>query len=156
MSRSMTLLILGLALAALLAACGTAGSPQPNPSGGSNSAPPSATGSAAETQRSDGGQVTVEATWSGPAAGAAFDLKLDTHSVDLDALDLSNALLRNDRGESLAAEPWTASKGGHHREGTLAFRGDVVRFLAGAKWIELVLPGIGGVPERDLRWPVGS
>jgi len=96
------------------------------------------------------------ASWSGPAAGATFDLKLDTHSVDLDALDLANAVLRNDRGETLAAQPWDAPKGGHHREGTLTFKGDASTFLAGARWIELTLAGIGDIPERTLRWTVGS
>ncbi len=151
MNRRRMVPLVSFALAGLLAACGgrttapavsqaTPGSSIPGPS--------------AATQRSEGGQVTVEATWAGPAAGATFELKLDTHSVDLDALDLSSALLRNDRGEALAAEPWSAPKGGHHREGTLAFGGDPGRFLAGAQWIELVLRGVGDVPERTLRWEV--
>ena len=96
------------------------------------------------------------ATWPGPGAGAAFDITLDTHSVDLDALDLADAVLRNDRGETLTAIPWDAPNGGHHREGSLAFEGDVARFLGGADWIELVLTGIGDLPERTLRWEVGA
>jgi len=108
------------------------------------------------TQTSDGGQVTVVVDWAGPAGGAVFDVKLDTHSVDLDALDLSNATLGNDRGETLAARPWTAPKGGHHREGELTFDGDTSSFLTGAKWIELVITGVGDLPERALRWEVGS
>ncbi len=111
---------------------------------------------ATATQRSEGGQVTVEATWTGPKAGATFDVRLDTHSVDLDAVDLANTVLRNDRGETLAAEPWTAPKAGHHREGTLAFAGDTTSFFAGATSIELVFNGIGDVPERMLRWEIGS
>ncbi len=100
--------------------------------------------------------MTVVATWAGPSAGATFDLKLDTHSVDLDALDLATATLRNDRGDTLTARPWLAPKGGHHREGSLSFNGDSAAFLAGAKWIELVLPGIGDTPERVLRWTIGG
>ncbi len=96
------------------------------------------------------------AIWPGPDAGAAFDITLDTHSVDLDALDLADAVLRNDRGETLTAIPWDAPNGGHHREGSLAFEGDVARFLGGADWIELVLTGIGDLPERTLRWEVGA
>ncbi|MBI3746310.1 MAG: hypothetical protein HY264_07265 [Chloroflexi bacterium] len=90
------------------------------------------------------------------SAGATFDVKLDTHSVDLDRLDLSNAVLRNDRGETLVARPWTAAKGGHHREGALSFDGDAASFLAGAKWIELALIGVGDAPERTFRWAIGS
>jgi hypothetical protein len=98
--------------------------------------------------------VTVAATWGGPASGASFELTLDTHSVDLDALDLSDAVLRNDRGETLRARPWTAPKGGHHRAGTLAFAGDQAPFFGDAAWVELVLTGVGDLPERTLRWEI--
>ena len=134
------------------AACGSSSAASP----AGIASPSAASGGSAVTQTSEGGQVTAVATWTGPAAGANFDLKLDTHSVDLDALDLSNAVLRNDRGETLAARPWAAPKGGHHREGTLTFSGDASRFFAGAKWIALVLTGVGDVPERTLRWEIGS
>lgn len=108
------------------------------------------------TRTSDGGQVTVVVDWTGPAAGAVFDVTLDTHSVDLDPLDLADAILRNDRGETLAAQPWAAPKGGHHREGSLAFGGDAGPFLAGARWIEIVIRGVGDLPERTLRWDLGG
>lgn len=100
--------------------------------------------------------MTVVVDWAGPSAGATFDLKLDTHSVDLDALDLANAVLRNDRGETLSARSWAAPEGGHHREGTLSFDGDASAFLSGAKWFELVLVDIGDLPERALRWELAS
>lgn len=141
--------IVGLSL--LFAACaGTVGAPTLSPAGTEIS--PAAGG----TQTSEGGQVTVVATWNGAAAGAVFDIKLDTHSMNLDALDLSNAVLRNDRGQTLTALPWTATKGGHHREGTLRFGGDAATLLAGAKWIELILAGVGDIAERTLRWEIGS
>jgi hypothetical protein len=143
-------LVFLLALSLLAAACAsTAGTPAPAASD------PATSPSAGDTKSSEGGQVTVEATWNGPAAGALFDVKLDTHSVDLDALDLSNAVLRNDRGESLAAQPWLAAKGGHHREGHLTFDGDASSLFTGAKWIELTLVGVGDIPERTLHWEIG-
>lgn len=108
------------------------------------------------TQTSDGGQVTVVVDWAGPVAGAVFEIKLDTHSIDLDALDLADAVLRNDRGETLAADPWAAPKGGHHREGALTFKGDAASFFAGARWVELVLSRVGDIAERTLRWVVSS
>jgi hypothetical protein len=120
------------------------------------SPPPSANQQGPMTQTSDGGQVTVVVDWAGPAAGAVFDVTLDTHSVDLDALDLADATLRNDRGETMTAQPWAAPKGGHHREGSLTFDGTTSAFLAGAKWIELVIAGVGDLPERTLRWEIGS
>ena len=110
----------------------------------------------ATTRTSEGGQVTVVVDWAGPDEGVVFDVSLDTHSVDLDALDLANAVLRNDRGETLPAGPWAAPKGGHHREGALSFNGDALRFFAGANWMELTLTGVGDLPERTLRWEFGS
>ena len=109
----------------------------------------------AGVQTSEGGQVTVAVSWAGPASGAVFDVKLDTHSVDLDALDLANAVLSNDRGETLGARPWAAPKGGHHREGTLTFDGDGPGFFASVRWIELALTGVGDLPVRTLRWEIG-
>jgi hypothetical protein len=155
MNRHGRLLTLTVLVAASAAACGSSVSS----AGGAGilvpSASPTASGGSS-TQRSEGGQVTVEATWAGPSAGASFDVKLDTHSVDLDALDLSNAILRNNRGETLSAVPWTAPKGGHHREGTLTFAGNVAAFFAGATTIDLVLAGIGDLPQRTLHWQIGS
>jgi len=155
MSSPRTLALASLLLSMLIAGCGSAGaspssvaSPSAPASGSRSSVPSSA------TQRSDGGEVTVEATWAGPGSGASFDLKLDTHTVDLDALDLSDALLRNDRGETLTARPWTAPKGGHHREGVLTFDGDAARLVADANWIELVIARVGELPERVLRWEI--
>ena len=123
-----------------------------DPPAGASASAPAAGG---PVQTSEGGQVTVVATWAGAPADASFDIQLDTHSVDLDALDLADATLRNDRGETLAARPWAAPEGGHHREGTLTFDGDASRFLTGARWVELVLLGVGDVPERTLRWKIG-
>ena len=138
------------AMAVILAACSSA------TIGTSASPSSSAAAGGQRTQTSDGGQVTVAATWAGTTSGTVFDIELDTHSVDLDAVDLGNATLRNDRAETLAAKPWTAPKGGHHREGQLTFEGDASAFLAGAKWIELTIVGVGDLPQRTLRWEVGS
>lgn len=155
MNRHGRLLTLAILLAATAAACGSSVSSAGAAVGPASSASPT-TSAGSSTQRSEGGQVTVEATWAGLSVGASFDVKLDTHSVDLDALDLSNAILRNNRGESLSAVPWTAPKGGHHREGTLTFPGSVAMFFAGATSIDLVLAGVGDLPERTLHWQIGS
>lgn len=152
----------GTAIVAVLLVAGcsssTPAASNPAASGPAASSPASASAGPAAglTQTSDGGQVTVVVDWAGPAAGAVFDVTLDTHSVDLDPLDLADTILRNDRGETLTARPWTAPKGGHHREGTLAFDGDVTPFLAGSRWIELVITGVGDLPERTLRWELDS
>jgi hypothetical protein len=155
MNRHGRLLSLTIILAATAAACGSSGSSVGVGATLVPSASPTTSGGSS-TQRSEGGQVTVEATWAGVSAGASFDVKLDTHSIDLDALDLSNAILRNNRGETLSAVPWTAPKGGHHREGTLTFAGDAATFFAGATSIDLVLAGVGDLPERTLHWQIAS
>ena len=145
-----TLAGLVLSVAVLISAC-SAATPTASEPAGSAGEPAAAT-----TQTSEGGQVTVVVDWAGPGEGAVFDVSLDTHSVDLDALDLANAVLRNDRGETLPARPWTAPKGGHHREGALTFNGDASSFFSGANWMELTLAGVGDLPERTLRWEIGS
>jgi hypothetical protein len=150
-----------LALVALLvlaaAGCGatTPGAPSATAPAALASAPGGAVAGPV-TQRSEGGDVTVEATWAAPEPEARFDVKLDTHSVDLDTLDLTDSVLRNDRGETMSARPWAAPKGGHHREGVLTFDGDATTFFDDAQWIELVIRGVGGLPERILRWELVS
>jgi hypothetical protein len=53
--------------------------------------------------------------------GAAFDITLDTHSVELDMDIAQDAIL------AVGGEPWTDARwegdgpSGHHREGTLSF-----------------------------------
>lgn len=100
--------------------------------------------------------MTVVVDWAGPAGGAVFDVTLDTHSIDLDGLDLADAILRNDRGEALSAQPWAAPNGGHHREGALTFVGDTAAFFADARWVELSLLGVGDLAERKLRWEIAA
>lgn len=154
MDRYRTFTPLLVATIVLLAAC----SPSTTPGSGSTASASTESGWTAPaggtTQTSDGGQVTVVVDWAGPAEGAVFDVTLDTHSVDLDALDLADAVLRNDRGETLTAEPWAAPKGGHHREGALTFEGDTASFFTDARWVELVLSGVGDLAERTVRWEV--
>lgn len=145
-----------VAIVVLIAGCSSSA---PSASGlASSSASPSGRPSPSGqlTRTSDGGQVTVVVDWAGPLAGAVFHVTLDTHAVDLDPLDLTDAVLQNDRGQTLAARPWSAPKGGHHRQGTLAFQGDAGPFLADTQWIELVIQDVGDLPERVLRWELGS
>jgi ABC-type Fe3+-hydroxamate transport system substrate-binding protein len=150
MNKQRALLGLMTAIVVVIAACSSA-TPGASAPSSASADPTSPT-----TQTSDGGEVTVVADWAGPAAGAVFELTLDTHSVDLDALDLADATLKNDRGETLVARPWPAPKGGHHREGALTFDGESTAFLSGANWVELKIIGVGDLPERTLRWEIRS
>ena len=142
-----------LPVAVLISACSAASSASSAPA---SSPGESASATSSSTRTNEGGQVTVVVDWAGPDDGAEFDVTLDTHSVDLDALDLADATLNNDRGETLVALPWPAPKGGHHREGALTFDGESTAFFAGANWVELKIIGVGDLPERTLRWEIRS
>ena len=145
-----------VAIIVLIAGCSSTAPSASGPASSSASPSGQPSPSGQLTRTSDGGQVTVVVDWAGPSAGAAFHVTLDTHAVDLDPLDLTDAVLRNDRGETLAARPWSAPKGGHHRQGALAFQGDTGPFLANTQWIELVIQDVGDLPERVLRWELGT
>ena len=111
----------------------------------------------APTQIIDGGNVTVKVTWPGVAAGPAFDVVLDTHEIDLDSYDLVKlALLRTDDGREVAPISWNAPKGGHHRQGLLAFpsSGADGKPILGSttRTIELIVRDVAGVPQRSFRW----
>lgn len=108
------------------------------------------------TQQVEGGNVTVAATWQGLAGGPVFDVVLDTHSVDLDGIDLLQlAVLRVD-GIEVQPVSWDAPKGGHHRVGTLAFPETSTdgRTLIGVDTtsVELVIRDVAGVAERTYQW----
>ncbi|MBN9390900.1 MAG: hypothetical protein J0I20_22920 [Chloroflexi bacterium] len=67
------------------------------------------------------------------------------------------ALLLTGQGQQpVRPGKWGAPKGGHHREGKLTFSANTPagRPLLGpeTRSFELVLQGIGGIPERILSW----
>jgi hypothetical protein len=129
--------------------------------------PPSATQMASApqhlTQQDTQGAVTVSATLlttDKPRADGklAVQVKLDTHSIDLDQYQLERlAVLRDGQGREIpAAGLESASGSGHHREGVLTFpatdaSGKPV-LSPEANTLTLILRGIGGVPEREFRW----
>jgi hypothetical protein len=163
-----SVLLLGLSLAACSAAPTASGA---GPAGGTATGSPTSSQAAkavssgksagAATQTSEGGQVTVAATWNGPVAGPVFDVALDTHSVDLDAIDLAgSALLRTDKGVEVKPLGWNAAKGGHHRSGPLTFptaAPDGSPLIGSdTRVVELVIRGVAGVPERTMRRELSS
>lgn len=108
------------------------------------------------TRVSEGGEVTVTATWQEPAEKPIFTVVMDTHAVDLDGYDLMQlAALRVDTGPELAPVGWDAPAGGHHREGTLIFPAEQAGKAtvdAQSRTVELIIRGVAGVPERILTW----
>src|SRR3990170_2263494 len=83
---------LAISIVAIIVVIAGCSSSAPSASGPASS---SASPSGQLTRTSDGGQVTVVVDWAGPSAGAVFHVTLDTHAVDLDPLDLTDAVLRN-------------------------------------------------------------
>ena len=148
MHRSRLALLVPLG-AALLVACSTL------PGSSASVRPPAAYvsgASLAASQTEDLDGITLTAMWEDPGRFLKFHIKLDNHVVDLDGITLASATLRNDHGQTLTPDPWTAPPGGHHRDGWLTFRGDPTAFLAGANWVELRLPPIGTIRFAPLRW----
>lgn len=126
-------------------------------SGSDAGAPADQASDVTATRVSEGGQVTIKATWQGAAAGPVFFITMDTHSVDLDGIDLRDrAVLRTGEGVEVRPVAWDAPKGGHHREGTLSFPataagGDAV-IRSDTRALDLVIRDVAGVPERTFQW----
>ena len=140
-------LVLLVGLAFVLTAC----------SGANAGNPPAASQAQAVTQTNEGGQVTVSATWNGAVAGPIFQIALNTHSVDLDGIDLVKvAVLRTDQGQEVHPSSWDAPKGGHHRSGTLTFPAQAPDGQAvlgtNVRSFDLVIRDVAGVPERVFTW----
>lgn len=146
MNPRVGVIAVSLAVAALVAACGSTAAP---PAGAGTAAPTAS--SALGEQSSEAAAITIVATWL--ATGTpAVRVAMDTHSVDLDRFDLATlARARLDGGPWVAPSAWDAPKGGHHREGTLAFGALDRASLDAAALIELEVRDIA-VPSRILRW----
>lgn len=103
----------------------------------------------------DGGSVSVTVTPLALAPGApvAFDVAMNTHSVELKDDLLKVSVLRDEWGAEAAPIAWEgAGPGGHHRAGTLKFP-----TLSGEpKTLTLVLRNIAGVAERTFQWELAN
>ncbi|MBN9392843.1 MAG: hypothetical protein J0I20_32730 [Chloroflexi bacterium] len=128
-------------------------SPAATPAGSLNKS-----GNSTLTQTSEGGQVTLKVTWQGLEAGPVFTVAMDTHSVNLDGYDLRQlAVLKTASGQEIKPVSWEAPAGGHHRQGTLRFpaalaTADQPVFGAPTGSFQLVIKGVGDLPERVLAW----
>lgn len=133
----------------LLSACSGATTPTATGSNSSNLTGVSAAGF--ETQSNSSGSVTVDVKPTALEVGKpmTFDIALNTHSVDLSNDITKTTFLRDDSGREYPPIAWDGSgRGGHHRAGTLTF----AAFTSKPRFIELVIKGLAGVPERAFRW----
>lgn len=133
----------------------TAGFLAANCSNSDNDGQSTAAAPGAGKRSSDAGSVTVDLAWRGRETGLVFTVSMNTHSLDLDGFDLMKlAVLRTDQGIEVAPASWDAPKGGHHREGTLAFPATVDGrpILDGAaRGITVILRDVAS-PERSFQW----
>lgn len=108
------------------------------------------------SQTSEGGGVTVKATWLANREDPTFAIVLDTHTVELDGYDLIELTLLRVDGVSVKPVSWDAPAGGHHRTGTLTFPSTTDKgnqlITERSQKVELVINGVGDVPERVLTW----
>jgi hypothetical protein len=158
MKRRMALLMGSFALVALtLAACGGIATPTTGPVPATalpaaNNAPKAAPQSAVfETQSNSGGSVTVDVQPAAFQVGnpIAFVIAMNTHSVDLSDDLVRISTLRDDSGKEYKPTGWDGPVGGgHHRSGTLTF----AALPNKPKFVELVIKGLAGVPERVFKW----
>jgi hypothetical protein len=108
-----------------------------------------------DVQTNDESAVRVDVKPVSLVAGkpAVFEIRLNTHSVNLsyDMVEISS--LQDGEGKIYKAVEWKGSPlGGHHRRGILEFPN-----LEGTpQSVKLVIRGVAGVPERSFEWKIGS
>lgn len=154
-------LLLVLALGLALTACGSSQQPDTsNPPTAIGQSPttqaPQQTGSQDLTRSDSQGAVTVDVkpvNLSDPGKTLAFEIGMNTHSIDL-SIDLATlATLTTDNGRTVQATVWDAPQGGHHVSGTLSFPAslDGKPVLDGATKLTLIIKDLDAA-ERDFSW----
>jgi hypothetical protein len=84
-----------------------------------------------------------------PGKPAVFEVRLNTHSVDLGYELAEVSILQDDSGKTYRAASWKGSPpGGHHRTGTLEFP----KLEGTPQTVTLIIKGIAGVSERLFEW----
>ncbi len=116
---------------------------------------PGGTQGAEGLQRTDrSGPVAVSLTPVPPGAtGEPLKIKvvLDTHSVNLDEIQLESVVLvRSGSGPVAPLRVESATGSGHHREAVVVYPASVVADEATV--LEVVVKDVGGVPERLFQW----
>lgn len=107
------------------------------------------------TRTNKEGPVTVSAIYMNPLEKKGFEelrfqVKLDTHSVDLEQYDLEQlSFLRFDKGKLQKSLKLNREGSGHHITNVVLFQGPVPE---GTTSLVLVIKNVGNVAERKLEW----
>lgn len=117
----------------------------------SNAPQRSASSSAFETKNNSGGSVDVAVTPQQLDVGQpmAFEIVMNTHSVDLSDDMTQIIILRDDKGKEYNPTAWDGGEpGGHHRSGVIKF----AALTSKSKSVDLVIKGLAKVSERTFHW----
>ena len=153
MNQKSIFIISALALVALsVAACSTATpTTAPTPTVAAPSRAPQSSASAFETKNNSGGSVDIAVTPETLEVGQpmAFEIAMNTHSVDLSDDMTQIVTLRDDQGKEYTPMAWEgAAAGGHHRNGVIKF----AALTSKPKSVDLVIKGLAKVSERIFHW----
>lgn len=88
-----------------------------------------------------------------PGQSPRFEVRMFTHSVELNQDMIAVSTLKDDQGKEYHPNAWKgAPPGGHHRKGTLEFP-----MLEGnPNRVTLIMRNIANVPERIFEWDVAK
>ena len=104
-----------------------------------------------QSNRQKGVTVVVQPTQLAAGREVKFDIRMNTHSVELNHDMVSVATIVDDNGYHYRPLIWDGSPpSGHHRSGILQF--PVLKGYPNS--IKLILTDIAGVPERIFAWKV--
>ena len=102
-----------------------------------------------KSNNANGVRVEVRLLEFTPGQPAKFEVRMNTHSVDLSQDMVAVTTLKDDEGRDYLPTKWEGSSpGGHHRSGVLYFP----KIEGSPKSLTLTIREIAGVPERDFAW----
>lgn len=102
-----------------------------------------------KSSRENGVRVDVRPVSLSVGEPAKFEVRLNTHSVDLSYDMVAISMLTDDTGRNYRPIHWDGpAPGGHHRRGVLEFP----TLEGNPKSVALMVRGIAGVPERMFEW----
>jgi hypothetical protein len=103
----------------------------------------------AQTNDENAVWVEVKPVQLTPGQPAIFEVRLNTHSVNLSYDMVKVSSLQDSQGKVYQATAWKGSSpGGHHRRGTLEFP----QLQGNPQTVKLVIQGIADIPQRVFEW----
>jgi len=150
--KFLSLIILPVVIVAVLLVAGCSSNGEPQPSAGNRW-----TTSSSLTQTNSGGAVDIQVRWEADQANVlVFEVSMNTHSVDLDKVDLKQlAVLHDSQGNEFKPLSWESQPGGHHRSGRLTFAIPDSLKENSTEFLHMAIKNVAGVSERGLQWNLG-